>query len=105
MGRRLDLDNTLRKVMRDISGVENVYFQPPENLQMKFPAIVYERSNIENRAADDSTYSQHEFYDVTVIDKDPDSLLVFAISTLPRCRYGRHYVSDNLNHDTFTIFE
>lgn len=105
MDRRLDLDKTLRKTMRDITGVENVYFQPPANLKLKYPAIVYERSDIENRAADDSVYSQHVFYDVTVIDKNPDSLLVFAISSLPRCRYGRHYVSDNLHHDTFTIFE
>lgn len=105
MDRRLDLDKTLRKTMRDISGVENVYFQPPANLKLKLPAIVYERSDIENRAADDSVYSQHVFYDATVIDKNPDSLLVFAISSLPRCRYGRHYVSDNLHHDTFKIFE
>lgn len=105
MDRRLDLDAKLRKVMKEISGVENVYFQPPVNLKLKYPAIVYARSDIQNHAADDSVYSQHVFYDGTVIDKNPDSLLVFAISSLPRCRYGRHYVSDNLHHDTFTIFE
>lgn len=105
MDRRLDLDAKLRKVMKEISGVENVYFQPPVNLKLKYPAIVYARSDIQNRAADDSVYSQHTFYDLTVIDRDPDSLLVYAISALPRCKYGRHYVSDNLNHDTFTIFE
>ena len=104
MDRRLELDAKLRKVMKEISGVENVYFQPPKNLKLKYPALVYELSDIEIRAADDSVYSQHIFYDLIVIDRNPDSLLVFAISSIPKCKYGRHYVSDNLYHDTFTIF-
>lgn len=104
MGKRLDLDALLRKVMKDVSGVENVYFQPPENLLLKYPAIVYSRSDIRNRPADDMVYSQFTFYDLTVIDKNPDSLLVYAVASLPRCKFGRHYKSDNLNHDTFTIF-
>ena len=102
--KRLELDVTLRKVMRATAGVENVYFQPPANLLMKLPAIRYERSDIENTPADDRPYAQHTFYDVTVIDENPDSLLVYAVANLPRCRYGRHYKADNLNHDTFTIY-
>lgn len=104
MDKRLELDALLRKVMKDVSGVENVYFQPPENLLLKYPAIVYSRSDIRNRPADDMVYSQFTFYDLSVIDKNPDSLLVYAVASLPRCKFGRHYKSDNLNHDTFTIF-
>lgn len=104
MDKRLELDALLRKVMKDVSGVENVYFQPPENLLLKYPAIVYSRSDIRNRPADDMVYSQFTFYDLTVIDKNPDSLLVYAVASLPRCKFGRHYKSGNLNHDTFTIF-
>ena len=104
MDKRLELDALLRKVMNDVSGVENVYFQPPENLLLKYPAIVYSRSDIRNRPADDMVYSQFTFYYLTVIDKNPDSLLVYAVASLPRCKFGRHYKSDNLNHDTFTIF-
>ena len=102
--KRLELDRTLRKVMREMVGLENVYFQPPANFLMKYPAIRYERSDIENTPADDRPYAQHTFYDVTVIDENPDSLLVYAVANLPRCRYGRHYKADNLNHDTFTIY-
>lgn len=104
MDKRLELDALLCKVMKDVSGVENVYFQPPENLLLKYPAIVYSRSDIRNRPADDMVYSQFTFYDLTVIDKNPDSLLVYAVASLPRCKFGRHYKSDNLNHDTFMIF-
>lgn len=101
---RLELDATLRKVMRATAGVENVYFQPPANLFMKLPAIVYKRDEIRNEQADNLTYFQHVIYQVTVIDLNPDSLLVFAISALPKCRFERHFVSDGLNHDVFTIF-
>lgn len=104
MDKRLELDALLRKVMKGVSGVENVYFQPPENLLLKYPAIIYSRSDIHNRPADDMVYSQFTFYDLTVIDKNPDSLLVYAVASLPRCKFGRHYKSDNLNHDTFAIF-
>ena len=101
---RLDLDKVLRKVMHDICGVENVYFQPPMNVKIKYPAIVYERDEIRNASADNITYAQHDMYQVTVIDTDPDSLLVFAVSALSKCRYERHFVSDGLNHDVFTIY-
>lgn len=101
---RLDLDKVLRKVMRDICGVENVYFQPPENVKLKYPAIVYKRDEIRNTSADNIAYIQNDMYQVIVIDLDPDSLLVYAVSALPKCRYERNFVSDGLNHDAFTIY-
>ena len=81
----------------------NVYYQPPSTVRMKYPAIVYARENIDNTFADDSVYAQSNSYSVTVIDEDPDSEIVKAISKLPRCRFNRHFTADNLNHDTFTI--
>ena len=38
MRTRLDLDDTLREIMGDKG---SVYFQPPENLKMKYPCIRY----------------------------------------------------------------
>lgn len=94
----------LHEVFCEILGSRNVYFQPPSNIRMVYPAIVYSRSAIQNSFADDKVYQQSNVYDVTVIDLDPDSDIVVKISQLPKCRYGRHYVADNLNHDTFTIY-
>lgn len=104
MDRAETIDKLLRKVMQDICGEVNVYFQPPANIRMKYPAIVYKRDEIRNEQADNLTYFQYVIYQVTVIDSNPDSLLVFAISALPKCRFERHFVSDGLNHDVFTIF-
>ena len=94
---RLDL----HKILCGIN--DYVYYQPPSNVKMKYPAIVYAREDINNTFADDSVYAQSHSYQITVIDEDPDSRLVEAISKLPRCRFVRHFTSDNLNHDVFTI--
>ena len=100
MGSRLDLQTKLETLL----GNQNVYYQPPTSVRMNYPAIVYSRSNIENRHADDDVYMQAYFYEVIVIDEDPDSEVVENISKLPGCRFDRHYTSDNLNHDVFTLY-
>lgn len=81
----------------------HVYFQPPENLQMSYPAIVYTRENIKNTNADNIVDFQEVKYQVIVIDKNPDSELVDKVSKLPTARFSRHYASNGLNHDVFMI--
>lgn len=94
----------LQELLEEVLGSRNVYYQPPESVKIKYPAIIYNRSSIQNEFANDGIYSQNTGYSITVIDKNPDSKVVKAVSRLPTCKYDRHYVSDNLNHDTFTIF-
>lgn len=100
MANRLKLDD----IFREILGNGNVYFQPPENVRMKYPAIVYDKKKINNTFADNKPYMQSQAYEVTVIDKDPESKYVVMVSQLPMCSHDRHFQSDNLNHDVFTIF-
>ena len=100
MGSRLELQTMLEKIL----GSRNVYFQPPESIKMKYPAIVYSRDDITNDSADNLVYKQSHFYQLTVIDEDPDSEIVEKVSKLPKCRFNRHYTADNLNHDTFTLY-
>lgn len=91
-------------MLEEILGSRNVYYQPPASIKMNYPAIVYSRSNINNAFAGDDVYKQDIAYDVTVIDYNPDSEITDKISKLPKCRFSRHFTSDNLNHDTFTIY-
>lgn len=100
MGSRLELQTLLEEVL----GSRNVYFQPPSNIHMKYPAIVYSRGRIVNDYANDNVYRQSLSYELTVIDADPDSEIVTKISKLPMCRHDRHFKSDNLNHDVFTLY-
>lgn len=100
MNSRLELHEVLCSVL----GNRNAYFQPPENIKMKYPAIVYSRDDIVNLQANNEVYRQAKKYQVIVIDQNPDSEIVKKISKLSRIRYDRHYISDGLNHDVFTIF-
>ena len=100
MATRVDLQNVLEELL----GSRNVYYQPPESLKMNYPAIVYVRKTIDNSYANNSVYKQNYAYEITVIDKNPDSEIVNKVSKLPSCRFDRHFKSDNLNHDIFTLY-
>ena len=100
MASRLQLQTELEELL----GSKNVYYQPPASVKMSYPAIVYSRNDIRNDFANNNVYSQNRSYEVIVIDKNPDSEIVDRVSQLPMCRFDRHYTSDNLNHDVFTLF-
>ena len=100
MDRRLELHELLCKLLRS----RNVYFQPPSDVRMNYPAIVYNRKGIDNTHADDAVYKQDFPYEVTVIDPDPDSEIVKKVSLLQKCQWNRNYTADGLNHDVFTLY-
>lgn len=97
--RRLELHELLVELL----GSRNVYYQPPESVRMKYPAIKYSRDDIQNTFANNNVYMQQYAYEITVIDEDPDSEIVDKISKLPTARFERHYTSDDLNHDIYKI--
>lgn len=104
MGSRLELHTMLTEVMIDILGFKNVYFQPPESFQLEYPCIIYSRDSELVNHANNHLYSHKKRYQITVVDQDPDSLIPDAVRNLKFCVYNRHYVSDNLHHDVYTIY-
>jgi hypothetical protein len=98
MAPRLDLQVLLEQL------ADHVYFQPPENVQMQYPCIVYKRDFAETEHADNGSYRITLRYMVTVIDRDPDSTIVQAVALLPMCTMNRFFTADGLNHDVFTLF-
>lgn len=99
MAQRLDLQTLLETLL----GSENVYFQPPPGFMMSYPCIVYNRSNIRSKFADNVPYKLQKEYTITVIDANPDSEIPDKIAALPQCIFDRPFKSDNLNHDVFNI--
>lgn len=96
-----------QKELHDIlltMGTSNVYFQPPENVQMKYPCIVYQRDDANTTFADNKPYRFMNRYQVTVIAKDPVSGIVDEVAHLPLCTKQRFFVADNLNHDVFMLY-
>lgn len=71
---------------------------------MKYPAIVYSLSDIDPKHANDKVYLLRHAYDVTVIDKDPDSEIPDRIAQFPLCRFSRKFESDNLHQTVFKLY-
>lgn len=94
----------LHEVFVDILGSRNVYFQPPANVQMKYPCIVYHRDRVATKFADNKPYSRTKRYQVTIIDRDPDSKIPDEVARLPMCEFSRFFIADNLNHDVFNLY-
>jgi hypothetical protein len=99
MNRRLELHEILCEKL----GSRNVYFQPPESIKMKYPAIVYSLSDVVVRHANNANYNMHRVYDITIIDVNPDTTILDSILELPYTSFDRAFVSDNLNHFILTI--
>lgn len=81
----------------------HVYFDPPENLRLKYPCIVYKLSRINSTYANNKPYTHDREYELTVISRKADSPIPGKVSDLPKCRHMRHFVNDNLHHDVFRI--
>ena len=100
MGRRLQLQALLESVL----GSRNVYFQPPATIQMQCPCIVYQREPEDKIFAGNNAYRTVKQYQVTVIDRNPDSDIPDKVSALPQTSHSRSYPADNLNHDVYNLF-
>lgn len=100
MSRRLQLQSKLEEFL----GSRNVYYQPPTNLKMQYPAIRYSLSRIDVDHANDTTYIKSRCYEMILIDPKPDNPVIDKLLELPSCSFGTHYKADNLNHYTFTIY-
>ena len=100
MAQRLQLHSLLKSIL----GTDNVYFQPPPSLSMKYPCIVYRRDSDNTVFSDNLLYNRRIRYQVIYIDKNPDSTVSEELAKIPLCKFDRFYIADNLNHDIFNIF-
>lgn len=100
MERRLEL----QRLLEEILGSSNVYFQPPPSFRMQYPAIRYEIDDFDIMRADNLSYGVTTGYLVTLIDPNPDSDVIRKLLNLPFCTFDRPYKADNLYHYAFRIF-
>lgn len=95
----------LQRILENVVGVgHKVWFQAPTNTKLTYPCIMYTLSDKDVRKADNGMYKYMNQYECTYITRDPDDPVVDALLALEYCEFDRHYVSDNLNHYTFTIY-
>lgn len=96
----------LQEILQEIMGPNNkVYFQPPENLKLTYPCIVYERTNALTNYADNNPYLITKRYTITLITKSADNdQYLDKLLELPMCTFDREFKSDGLVHDVFNIY-
>lgn len=83
----------------------NVYYQPPKNILMKYPCIIYRKSEVETYYADNKVFMCRTIYAVTIIDTDPDMPTLYKVleSTALYFNPGTAYIVDGLHHMGGTI--
>lgn len=106
MASRLNLHAELIAVLASIDvNPQNVYFQPPESIRLKYPCIIYKQSSGRTRFADNNPYTFEELYEVMIIDRDPDTKIPRAVAMhFQQSRNVRNFVHDNLHHYVFNIY-
>ena len=98
---RIELQTKLETVL----GSRNVYFQPPESLNMKYPAFVYELADIIIDKANDTNYIRNNRYTLTLIHTNPDNALKDTIlDEFKYISFDRFYAKDSLNHYVYDLY-
>lgn len=88
-----------------LSGLRDVYVQPPESKTLSYPCGVLVLEGVNRRKADNKNYKYDGQYTLTVMAKDPEFLDPEELENeLDYCRFDRPFPMDNLNHWVFTIY-
>ena len=96
---------SLSDIFHHTLGIANVYFQPPSNMKIQYPCLVYKRVGWDETQADDQLYTAQPHYQLTWITKDPDSEMPLQLlKTFRMIRHASHFTSDYLYHDTFDLY-
>lgn len=84
---------------------ERCYFNPPDNIQMSYPCIVYDHVNDLDEHADNIPYTSFKRYSITIMDQNPDSKIPTKLKeTLSYCELDRKYTYNGLNHFVYTLY-
>lgn len=95
----------LGSFLENILGTKNIYFQPPDNIQINYPCIIFERTDVDSKKANNSVFIQQYRYKILVISKNPDELVLNKLSNIPNCSYEQHYIMNNLHHDVYSLIK
>lgn len=99
MGSRLELHDEL------LEFADNVYFQPPSDYKLKYPCIIYQKNNNNRVFGNDSLYLKKQGYQVTVIDRNPDTMTADDLEDkFQYCAISQYFTIDNLNHITLELY-
>lgn len=86
-----------------LGNASRVYFMPPQEMRLSYPAIVYYVGGGSDSYADNVRFLQRTTFDVTLIENDPLSAKVDAIRDLKHSSYMTSFKKDGLHQHKFKI--
>ena len=98
MGTRLELDALLRTI------APHTYYIAPSDDRMEYPAIMYFLDDEAREFANNATYRLTEGYQLTIMDRNPDSEVrkKFLALRLP-CRFSRTFQTQGICHFVYFL--
>lgn len=94
----------LHGLMAEIYPELEIYYQPPTNLTLSYPCIVYTLSDLDPTFANNSPYSIKSVFTITLMRHltDRSGLYVKNMLKIPYTRFITGFTSDNIVHNQFT---
>lgn len=93
--------------LKEVSGINNIYYQPPQSKKMVYPCIRYDTIDMQIKSADNKTYIMDRGYLVKIIGQDidfVDTLSANLLQAFPMAIYDQSYKADDLNHTILKIY-
>lgn len=99
------MGKTLSEILNSIPGVKKAYFEPPTNIQLKYPCIIYSLQGHDDDFADNIRYRRSKMYKVSILDENPDSEIPEALEdSLPYCdMISSPYVVNGIHHFVYQV--
>lgn len=84
----------------------NVYFTPPEDIALKFPACVVTREDFEVKKANNKPYISSMGYKLVYMSKEESDDVFIKVSSLFRhSSFRTEYKVNGLYHKVFVVYE
>lgn len=96
---RIGLHNKLLEL------ADNVYFQPPANTSLEYPAIVYNIIGTDTLHSDDAIHKSFTKFGVTYMADEPDDLedIITKLQSIRYSSFMQSTIIDGLYHIYFEI--
>lgn len=86
-------------------GNNNVYFQPPSSVTLKYPCIIYSLSRTDTARADNKNYIKTNEYHVKHIFKSlTNELKDQLLDNFQMISHDNRFIAEGLYNDDFTLF-
>lgn len=101
MLKRVDIQEKFKFLL----GSNNVYYQPPANLKMKYPAIVYSLDGLDVKHFDNTRLINKNCFSVTHIYRnESENLVETMLKNFEYISFDNRSIVDGIYNDHFTIY-